>query len=185
MVNFYHRFVPHCAQLMQPLHELLAPSKVKSQTVTWNEVAEQAFNNVKDALANATMLHYPKVNAPTCLVTDASDSAVGAVLQQYDQGTWQPLSFFSKKLSNTERRYSTFDRELLAVYLAIKHFRHLLEGRHFHVLTDHKPLHTPSTLAPIIILHGKHDTWTIYPSSRPRFATSMVRITWWPTPCHG
>ena len=52
MVNFYHRFVPHCAQLMQPLHELLAPSKVKShdQTVTWNDVAEQAFNNVKDVL---------------------------------------------------------------------------------------------------------------------------------------
>ena len=46
MVNFYHRFVPHCAQLMQPLHELLTPSKVKSQTVTWNDVAEQAFNNV-------------------------------------------------------------------------------------------------------------------------------------------
>ena len=62
------------------------------------------------------------------------------MLQQYDQGTWQPLSFFSKKMSKTERRYSTFDRELLAVYLAIKHFRHLLEGRHFHVLTDHKPL---------------------------------------------
>ena len=140
MVNFYHRYVPHCAQLMQPLHELLAPSKVKSQTVTWNNVAEQAFNNVKDALANATMLQYPNVNAPTCLVTDASDSAVGAVLQQYDQGTWRPLSFFSKKMSTTERRYSTFDRELLAVYLAIKHFRHLLEGRHFHVLTDHKPL---------------------------------------------
>ena len=91
MVNFYSRFVPHCAQLMQPLHELLAPSKVKSQTLTWNNIAEQALKNVKDALANATMPHYPKMNAPTCLVTDAFDSAVGAVLQQYDQGTWQPL----------------------------------------------------------------------------------------------
>ena len=39
-----------------------------------------------------------------------------------------------------ETCYSTFGRELLAVYLAIKHFRHFLEGRHFHVLTDHKPL---------------------------------------------
>ena len=79
MVNF---FVPHCAQLMQPLHELLAPSKVKSQTVTWDEVAEQAFNNVKRT-------HHAKVNAPTCLVTDASDSAVGAVLQQYDQARYR------------------------------------------------------------------------------------------------
>ena len=73
-------------------------------------------------------------------MTDASDTAVGAVLQQYTRGSWRPISFFSRKLSPAENRYSTFDRELLAVYLAIRHFRHHLEGRHFHVLTDHKPL---------------------------------------------
>ncbi len=50
------------------------------------------------------------------------------------------FSLFSKKMNPAETRYSTFDRELLAVYLAIKHFRHFLEGRDFHVLTDHKPL---------------------------------------------
>ena len=53
--------------------------------------------------------------------------------------TWQPISF-SRKMIPAEPRYSTFDRELLAVYLAIKHFRHFLEGRQFHVLTDHNPL---------------------------------------------
>ena len=53
---------------------------------------------------------------------------------------WQPLSFFSKKLNPAETRYSAFDRELLAVYATIKHFRHILEGRHFFVNTDHKPL---------------------------------------------
>ena len=73
-------------------------------------------------------------------MTDASDTAVGAVLQQHINGTWQPISFFSRKLTPTETRYSTFDRELLAVYLSVKHFRHFLEGRPFHVLTDHKPL---------------------------------------------
>ena len=73
-------------------------------------------------------------------MTDASDVAVGAVLQQYVDGMWHPISFFSKKLKPAETRYSTFDRELLAIYLAIRHFRHFLEGREFHVLTDHKPL---------------------------------------------
>ena len=72
-------------------------------------------------------------------MTDASDIAVGAVLQQNINGTWQPISF-SRKMTPAESRYSTFDCELLAVYLAIKHFRHFLEGRQFHVLTDHKPL---------------------------------------------
>ena len=72
-------------------------------------------------------------------MTDASDTAVGAVLQQHINGTEHPISF-SCKLTPVETRYSTLDRELLAVYLAIKHFCHFLEGRTFHVLTDHKPL---------------------------------------------
>ena len=73
-------------------------------------------------------------------MTDASDTAVGAVLQQYVKGTWHPISFFSRKMTPVKTWYSTFDRELLGVYLAIKHFRHFLEGRQFHVLMDHKPL---------------------------------------------
>ena len=61
-------------------------------------------------------------------------------MQQFLNGMWQPLSFFSKKLNPEETRYSAFDRELLAVYATIKHFRHNLEGRNFFVNTDHKPL---------------------------------------------
>ena len=80
-------------------------------------------------------------DAPTCIATDASDHAVGAVLQQLVSGTWRPIAYFSKKLQPAESRYSTFDRELLAVYLAIRHFRHFVEGREFlHILTDHRPL---------------------------------------------
>lgn len=73
-------------------------------------------------------------------MTDASEVAVGAVLQQYIQGQWCPISFFSKALKPAETRYSIFDRELLAIYLAVKHFRYFLERRDFHVVTDHKPL---------------------------------------------
>ena len=137
LVNFYHRFLPHCANLMQPLHSLL---KGKSVSLTWTDEATASFNATKEALANASLLAYPTPDAPICLMTDASDTAVGAVLQQYTRGSWSPISFFSRKLSPAENRYSTFDRELLAVYLAIRHFRHHLEGRQFHVLTDHKPL---------------------------------------------
>ena len=140
LVNFYHRFLPHCATLMQPLHALLSSTKPKSQSVTWTDLALAAFMATKEALAKASLLLYPDSEVPTCLMTDASDTAVGAVLQQYINDTWHPISFFSRKMTPAETRYSTFDRELLAVYLAIKHFRHFLEGRPFHVLTDHKPL---------------------------------------------
>ena len=152
LVNFYHRFLPHCAELMQPLHALLPKDKRKSQSLTWTDLAVSAFNDTKEALAKASLLSYPQTDAPTCLMTDASDIAVGAVLQQHINGTWRPISFFSRKMTPAETRYSTFDRELLAVYLSIKHFRHFLEGRPFHILTDHKPL----TFA----LHTKSDRYS-------------------------
>ena len=74
------------------------------------------------------------------LVPDASNTHVGAALQQKESGGWRPLAFFSAKLSATQQRYSAFDRELLGVFLALRHFRFELEGRKFHILTDHLPL---------------------------------------------
>ena len=140
LVTFHYRFIPHCATLMQPLHVFLNLSSTKAQTLTWSDAAFTVFNDTKEALANATLFSYSTANALTCLMTDASDTAVGAVLQQYKDDTQHPISFFSRKMTPTEQRYSAFDRELLAVYLAIQNFRHFLEGRQFHVLTDHKPL---------------------------------------------
>ena len=53
---------------------------------------------------------------------------------------WQQLAFFSKAFNTAEARYSAFDRELLDVHAAIRHFHFFLEGSHFQVFTDHKPL---------------------------------------------
>jgi cleavage and polyadenylation specificity factor subunit 1 len=61
-------------------------------------------------------------------------------MQQKSCNHWRLLGFFSRKLTDTESRYSTFDRELLAAHAAIKHFRHFCEGRQFQLWTDHKPL---------------------------------------------
>ena len=65
---------------------------------------------------------------------------MGAVLQQEMGDGWRPIAYFSKRLRPAERKYSTFDRELWAVYLAKKHFRHFVEGREFFILIDHKLL---------------------------------------------
>jgi hypothetical protein len=61
---------------------------------------------------------------------------MGAVLHQRVQNAWQPLAFFSKNLNPTQKKYSAYDRELLAV----KHFRHILEALHFSIFRDHKPI---------------------------------------------
>jgi len=119
---------------------MLKATSSNSRTLQWNSAATSSFQEIKDALANATLLVHPKPDAPINVMSDASDIAIGAVLQQYLEGKWCPLSYFSRKLSPTEQHYSTFDRELLAVYCAIRHFRHFLEAREFHVLTDHMPL---------------------------------------------
>jgi cleavage and polyadenylation specificity factor subunit 1 len=75
-------------------------------------------------------------------MVDASADHCGAALQQRTgpAATWQPLGFFSKKLDATQRRYSAYDRELLACVQGIRHFRFMLEGRPFTLYTDHKPL---------------------------------------------
>ena len=82
---------------------------------------------------------------PTRLVTDASDIAAGAALEQWINNSWRPIGFYSKLFAKSELNYSAYDRELLAVKLGLQTFRHIVEaipGDIFHVATDHKPLTT-------------------------------------------
>jgi hypothetical protein len=83
---------------------------------------------------------HPSPDTPLALMVDASDFAVGSSLHQFCNGNLEPLGFFSKSLTPTKKQYSTYDRELLAAYLSIKHFRYLVEGKNFVIYTDHKPL---------------------------------------------
>ena len=137
MVNYYHRFLPHVASIMAPLYEVL---KGKPKALTWGPPQDAAFQAAKTALSSATYLRFPAPGAPLLLSTDASDVAMGGVLEQRLHGHPQPLAFFSRKLSPAETRYSTFDRELLAVYSSVRHFRHFLHGTSFTIQTDHLPL---------------------------------------------
>lgn len=141
MLNFYHRFLPHIADILAPLTALLSgPKTPKRYSLVWTDKETAAFEASKVALANAVCLMHPKEGAPLALVTDASDYALGAVVQQFVDGAWQPLAFHSRKLTQAEQKYSPYDRELLAIHDSIKKFRFMLEGREFTVFTDHKPL---------------------------------------------
>lgn len=70
-------------------------------------------------------------------MVDASDVAMGALLQQKIDGNWLPLNFFSKKSRLTQKRCSLYDRELLAIYSAVDYFRYLMEAHCFTIYTNH------------------------------------------------
>jgi hypothetical protein len=104
--------------------------------------AQETWQNAKHLLVAAVSLQHPAPNAELSLATDASDTHIRVVMQQKSGDHWQPLGFFSCKLTDMESHYSTFDCELLADQAAIKHFCHFCDGRTFQLWTDHKPLVT-------------------------------------------
>ncbi|GFU65808.1 retrovirus-related Pol polyprotein from transposon opus [Trichonephila clavipes] len=136
------RFLPKAAEQQYLLSEFLKGSKGKkdSKPLNWSSEAITAFQRCKQALADAALLAHPSPSAPLALHVDASDYAIGGALHQVVDSELQPLAFFSRKLTSSEKSYSAYDRELLAIYSAIRHFRYMLEARDFTVFTDHKPL---------------------------------------------
>jgi cleavage and polyadenylation specificity factor subunit 1 len=151
MVNFYRRFFPAAAAVLRPLTE--ATRGGQKQQLTWDDSMRAAFAASKQALCAAAELAHPLPGAQISLAVDASNTHVGAVLQQHERGGGvRPLGFFSVKLDSAQQKYSAFDRELLACYLSVRHFRWMLEGRSFFISTDHKPL----TFA----LHRSSDAWS-------------------------
>lgn len=143
MINFYRLHLPHYSEYQCELNKYLVNSKKRDKTVIqWTDKANEAFSQCKLALQKAATLSHPLIddNVPTALMTDASDMCVGSVLQQKVGNEWRPLGYFSKKLTTAQQKYSTYDRELLAIYLSIKYFRKMFEGRQLIIFTDHKPL---------------------------------------------
>ncbi|KAL5531446.1 hypothetical protein ACEPAG_4323 [Sanghuangporus baumii] len=123
--NFYRRFIKNYADTFTPIGDLIK----KDRKFVWEEAQDKAFNSIKKAFETEVALAMPKPDKPYTLETNASDVAIGAVLQQEDdQGELRPLGFMSKTLTSTQRNYPTHDKEMLAIMEALKHWRHLLEG---------------------------------------------------------
>lgn len=141
LINFYRRFIPKAAEAQALLHNLKKGQKKKDKRkIKWTDELINAFEACKNQLSNACLLTYPVEGSAISLWVDASDFGMGAVLQQFVNGQWVPLGFYSKKFSETQRRYSTYDRELQAAYSGLKHFQYFLEGQQFTIYTDHKPI---------------------------------------------
>lgn len=138
-VNFFRRFFKGFAGPAIPLYsaaKLPNPHKARQ----WDASVTEAFQTIKQIIADRTILYHPDPSATIAVTTDASDTAMGATLEQFKDKEWQPLAFFSRAWKPPQKKYAAYDKELIAVVEAIKHFRYYLEGAKFTVYTDHLPL---------------------------------------------
>jgi hypothetical protein len=117
----------------------LAPN---SRAPTPTPELPKSFKECKVSLSSTTLFAHPDSSAPLTLVTGASTSAIGALLQRRAKNAWQPLAF-SRKLNLGQQKYSAYDRELFANYESVKEVKHsrlVLEVHHLIIVTDHKPI---------------------------------------------
>lgn len=136
-LNYYRKFVPDFAKRSINLTNL---TKEKGK-FAWTEQAHSEFEDLKNCLASIPSLSLPDLNKQFLLFTDSSAFASGAVLAQLDEHNFpRPVAFASRKLKEVETRYSTTERELLAVVWAINYFKSYLFGKKFIVYTDHAAL---------------------------------------------
>ena len=137
MLNYYHRFLPNVATILEPLHGLLR----KGQKWKWNQEQQKAFEKAKELLQSADLLIHFNPDLKLVLASDASNYGIGAVLShEMPDGTERPIGYVSRSLNPAERNYSTIDKEALAMIVGVKKFHQFLYGKRFTIRTDHKPL---------------------------------------------
>lgn len=132
LTGYYRRFIRHYGMLSRPLTQLLK----KGIQFQWTSVAQDAFLLLKQALTQAPLLAVPNFSKQFILETEASDQGIGAVLMQ----DGHPISYLSKAFSEKNKALSTYDKECMAILLAVDKWRAYLQHQEFLIRTDHKSL---------------------------------------------
>ena len=146
--SYFRDFIPNYTMVNEPLQKAALKSlkdpTTKERVVVafkWTEECQQAFDKLKRIIAAEPILVHPDMSKLFRLITDASIVGLGAVLvQPNEKGIEMVVSFAARTLNEAERNYTTGERELLAIKWSVRKFRCYLYGRHFEVITDHKPL---------------------------------------------
>jgi transposase InsO family protein len=136
LASYYRKFVKNFSAIASSLTTLLR----KDIPYEWKPDQQEAFNKLKEKLTSAPVLLIPDQTKPFTVTTDASDTAIGAVLSQDHGKGDQPIAFESRKLNSAELNYATHEKELLAIVHAIKLWRPYLEEKLFTIITDHAAL---------------------------------------------
>ncbi|KAG1940175.1 thy-1 membrane glycoprotein [Pimephales promelas] len=136
LCSYYRRFVKDFSKLAAPLNHLVG----KNVPFVWTDECDKSFNLLKSVLSSDPVVVLPDFSVPFKIYTDASNLAVGAVLAQDRDGLEHVVAYASRALNSTQRRWSTFDRELWAIVWAVREFKHYIGLASFTIITDHRPL---------------------------------------------
>ena len=137
LLNYYGKFIPNLASLIQPLNSLLQHDRKWN----WSSECAQAFSQAKRELASSRVLVHYDPTLPITLAGDASSYGIGAVISHLmPDGSERPIAFASRTLSTSERNYAQLEKEALSLIFGVKKFHQYLYGRRFTLITDHKPL---------------------------------------------
>lgn len=131
LTGYYRKFVPGYGIIAKPLTSLLT-----KKGFYWTDQATQAFNQLKKAMVSTPVLALPDFSQPFAVETDACDTGVGAVLTQNNH----PIAYLSKALGIKNSKLSVYEKEFLAVMMAVDKWRPYLQRGPFTIITDHKSL---------------------------------------------
>ena len=139
--SYYRDFIPGYSRVSFPMQALAhwTPGK-KGERFPWGEEQDRSFSKVKALFRETPVLRYPTAEGHFILDTDASNESIGAALSQIQEGREVPLAFASNSMNKAQRNYCTTKRELLAVVVYTKKFKHFLWGSDFTLRTDHSSL---------------------------------------------
>ncbi len=128
LASYYRRYIPSFLTVAAPLTNLTH----QGVDLVWDDACEEAFRTLKAALVSAPILAYPTREGHFVLSTDASDVGIGAILEQeQEEGgrvAKKVIAYASKTLSDSQLRYCTTNKELLAVVMAVELFKYYLTG---------------------------------------------------------
>ena len=136
LANYYRRFIKNFSEIASPLSQLTK----KDVKFSWSKECQKSMETLKKALCAAPILAYPVPDGRYILDCDASNSGIGAVLSQVQEGQERVISYGSKKLDKAQRNYCVTRRELLSLVTFIIQYRHYLLGKQFTLRTDHSSL---------------------------------------------
>ena len=130
MVQFYRDMWPKRSHVLAPLTD--ASSIKNKKKFKWTEEMDKAFIQMKQIIAQETILAFPDWAEPFEIYTDSSDYQLGGVIQQ----NGKPLVFYSRKLNKAQRNYTIEEKELLGIVETLKEFKGMLLGNQVNVFTD-------------------------------------------------